>query len=73
MAPKVSETLLEHGRHFYDIDRLLNTPRVVDALRDLGATGFVEPESPNRIHRARGAGRAYHVLRRVGITFGRQQ
>jgi len=48
MAPKVSETLLEHGRHFRDVDRPLNTPRVVDALRGLGATGFAEPDSPGQ-------------------------
>lgn len=35
-------TLLKHGRHFYDIDRLLNTANVTDALIGLGATGFAE-------------------------------
>ena len=35
-------TLLKHGRHFYDIDRLLNTPSVVDALDALGQDGFAE-------------------------------
>jgi len=40
MAPKVSQTLPEHGCHFRDVDRLLNTPCVVDALRCLEATGF---------------------------------
>ena len=27
-----TKALLKHGRHFYDIDRLLNTPHVIDAL-----------------------------------------
>lgn len=36
------EALLKHGRHFYDIDRLLNTPSVIDALVVLGPVGFVE-------------------------------
>jgi len=35
-------TLLKHGRHFYDIDRLLNTASVVEALDALGADGFGE-------------------------------
>ena len=37
-----AKTLLKHGRHFYDIDRLLNTPTVVEALTSLGADGFAE-------------------------------
>jgi hypothetical protein len=35
-------TLLRHGRHFYDIDRLLNTPAVVAALDALGPNGSAE-------------------------------
>ena len=35
-------TLLKHGRHFYDIDRLLNTPSVTDALDALGPDGSAE-------------------------------
>ena len=35
-------TLLKHGRHFYDIDRLLNTPTLLDALDSLGPAGVVE-------------------------------
>ena len=35
-------TLLKHGRHFYDIDRLLNTQHIVDALVALGSGGFAE-------------------------------
>lgn len=34
--------LLKRGRHFYDIDRLLNTASVVDALASLGSSGFAE-------------------------------
>lgn len=34
--------LFKHGRHFYDIDRLLNTPTIIDALSGLGAAGFTE-------------------------------
>lgn len=34
--------LLKHDRHFYDIDRLLNTPRVTDALDEMGSAGFAE-------------------------------
>lgn len=37
-----SATLLKHGRHFYDIDRLLNAPTVVDGLGALGSSGFAE-------------------------------
>ena len=36
-AVRNTETLLKHGRHFYDIDRLLNTASVVQALTRLGA------------------------------------
>jgi hypothetical protein len=32
--------LLRYGRHFYDIDRLLNTPGVLEALDALGTQGF---------------------------------
>lgn len=35
-------TLLKHGRHFYDIDRLLNTDSVTAALDALGRDGFAE-------------------------------
>lgn len=35
-------TLLKHGRHFYDIDRLLNTEAVTEALDTLGRGGFAE-------------------------------
>ncbi|TAK69198.1 MAG: nucleotidyl transferase AbiEii/AbiGii toxin family protein [Actinomycetota bacterium] len=35
-------TLLKHGRHFYDIDRLLNTSSVTDALDALGASGLAD-------------------------------
>lgn len=35
-------TLLKHGRHFYDIDRLLNTETVTTALDALGRCGFAE-------------------------------
>ncbi|MGE3449385.1 MAG: nucleotidyl transferase AbiEii/AbiGii toxin family protein [Microbacteriaceae bacterium] len=35
-------TLLKHGRHFYDIDRLLNTATVIAALDALGTDGFAE-------------------------------
>lgn len=35
-------TLLKHGRHFYDIDRLLTAVPVVDALDALGPEGFAE-------------------------------
>lgn len=35
-------TLLKYGRHFYDIDRLLNTPSVVIKLTSLGRAGFAE-------------------------------
>jgi len=35
-------TLLKHGRHFYDIDRLLNTDSVIEALDALGQGGFAE-------------------------------
>lgn len=35
-------TLLKHGRHFYDIDRLLNTTRVTNALDEMGPAGFAE-------------------------------
>ena len=35
-------TLFKHGRHFYDIDRLLNTASVVEALDALGPDGFAE-------------------------------
>lgn len=34
--------LLKHGRHFYDIDRLLNTGPVTAALDALGPEGFAE-------------------------------
>ncbi|WP_277213155.1 nucleotidyl transferase AbiEii/AbiGii toxin family protein [Isoptericola croceus] len=37
-----TEILLKHGRHFYDIDRLLNTATVVEALDALGSDGFAE-------------------------------
>ena len=37
-----TDTLLKHGRHFYDIDRLLNTATVTEALDALGPTGFAE-------------------------------
>lgn len=37
-----TSTLLKAGRHFYDIDRLLNTPSVVTALTSLGEAGFAE-------------------------------
>jgi hypothetical protein len=32
--------LLKHGRHFYDIDRLLNSASVVGALAELGPVGL---------------------------------
>jgi hypothetical protein len=35
-----TDTLLTHGRHFYDIDRLLSTPAVTEALDALGPSGF---------------------------------
>lgn len=35
-------TLLKHGRHFHDIDRLLNTSTVTNALDALGQVGFAE-------------------------------
>jgi hypothetical protein len=34
-----TETLLKHGRHFYDIYQLLNNDRVQDALHELGPGG----------------------------------
>jgi hypothetical protein len=34
--------LLKHGRHFYDIDRLLNTNSVIEALDALGHDRFAE-------------------------------
>lgn len=37
-----TEALLKHGRHFYDIDRLLNTSSVVEALASLGTAGFAD-------------------------------
>jgi hypothetical protein len=37
-----SSTLLKYGRHFYDIDRLLNTPAVLEALDAFGSNGFAE-------------------------------
>lgn len=37
-----TDTLLKHGRHFYDIDRLLNAPTVIAALDALGPRGFAE-------------------------------
>lgn len=35
-----TEALFKHGRHFYDIDRLLNTTSVIEALTRLGPAGF---------------------------------
>ena len=35
-------TLLKLGRHFYDIDRLLNTTSVTDALDEMGPASFAE-------------------------------
>lgn len=34
--------LLKHGRHFYDIGRLLNSASVVDALTELGPVGLTQ-------------------------------
>jgi len=34
--------LARHGRHFYDIDRILNTPTVTAALDELGAVGVAD-------------------------------
>lgn len=42
--------LFKHGRHFYDIDRLLNTPTVIDALSGLGAAGFTELVEDINVH-----------------------
>ncbi len=43
-------TLLKHGRHFYDIDRLLNTDTVTTALDALGSAGFHDLVDDISIH-----------------------
>ena len=45
-----TDALLKYGRHFYDIDRLLNTPTVVNALTILGAARFNELVEDINIH-----------------------
>lgn len=45
-------SLLKHGRHFYDIDRLLNTPSVVEALDGLGKAGFAALVEDINLHSA---------------------
>lgn len=48
-----TDTLLKHGRHFYDIDRLLGTPTVVAALDALGPSNFCCRLRPARGTQAR--------------------
>jgi hypothetical protein len=50
-----TETLFKHGRHFYDIDRLLNTTSVVEALTRLGPAGFTSLVDDINAH-SQGAG-----------------
>ncbi|MGH3384101.1 MAG: nucleotidyl transferase AbiEii/AbiGii toxin family protein [Nocardioidaceae bacterium] len=45
-----TETLRQHGRHFYDIDRLLTTPSVIEALSALGDGGFAELVKDINVH-----------------------